>query len=485
MVLNDMDERRQRWRFVAIATLIVILALSVRAVYVFSAKVEYPIRGDVNQYVLYAWNLTHRGIFSSALPDAPDPAPDSYRGPGYPLLLALTMRLAGHSELPLRPGPGGLLVLGYDTDTWMRFALAAQALLGTFTALLTILLARFWLSRRWALAAGLIVALWPHLVTFSGVLLSETLFGFTIALSLWLLLTAERKQCALTIALAGASFGAAYCVNPVIGLYPLIVAALLALRGSRRLGVILLLTFMVLPIGWALRNAGLNGSESMTERAAQTFVIGSWPQFYEAYNSRFDNEISSQIMALESEEQTTFANSPMRGLAMIGERMLTDPSYYASWYLLKKPYLFWDWSIRIGWRDIYFLPTERSPYVWIPVLSALKKAYEWSNPLIFIFATVATLGIVFANIFRIRGAPFAQFSLAVLLLYVTALHVLLQAEPRYSIPYRPEEVLLALTALGWLLSKVAVAQFWRKPQAYPPHPDLPSTKPFSGIARNP
>ncbi len=117
----------------------------------------------------------------------------------------------------------------------------------------------------------------------------------------------------------------------------------------------------------------------MIGRAAETFVIGSWPQFYEAYNSRFDNEISSQIMALENEEQTAFVNNPMSGLTMIGERMMTDPAYYASWYLLRKPYLFWDWRIRIGWRDIYFLPTDRSPYVRIPVLSAIKQAYEWSN----------------------------------------------------------------------------------------------------------
>ena len=47
MVLNDMDERRQRWRFVAIATLIVILALSVRAVYVFSGRGRQPFRRKV------------------------------------------------------------------------------------------------------------------------------------------------------------------------------------------------------------------------------------------------------------------------------------------------------------------------------------------------------------------------------------------------------------------------------------------------------
>jgi hypothetical protein len=41
-----------------------------------------------------------------------------------------------------------------------------------------------------------------------------------------------------------------------------------------------------------------------------------------------------------------------------------------------------------------------------------------------------------------------------LVLYLTAVHVVLQAEPRYSIAYRPEEVLLAVTALAWLAARV-------------------------------
>jgi hypothetical protein len=35
-------------------------------------------------------------------------------------------------------------------------------------------------------------------------------------------------------------------------------------------------------------------------------------------------------------------------------------------------------------------------------------------------------------------------------LYLTAVHVALQAEPRYSVPYRPEEIMLAVAALAWI-----------------------------------
>jgi hypothetical protein len=45
--------------------------------------------------------------------------------------------------------------------------------------------------------------------------------------------------------------------------------------------------------------------------------------------------------------------------------------------------------------------------------------------------------------------------IATLLLYLTAIHTVLQAEPRYSVPYRPEELLMAVTAVAWLLNRIA------------------------------
>src|SRR5882724_1265671 len=362
------NDRRQRRQFAVVAALIVFLALAIRVVYVVGAKVDYPIRGDSNQYVLYAWNLVHRGAFSTAMPDAPVAIPDSYRGPGYPAMLALTMVLAGHSELPLRSGPEGRSVLGYPSDTWMRYALAMQVVLSTLTVLLTILLARLWLARGPALAVGLLVAIWPHLTSFSGILLSETLFAFAVALSMWLLCTAERRSNTVVMTAAGLSFGFAYLVNPIIFVFPLLVGATLWIASRLRLGTVFLLAFLVAPCAWGLRNASVQGATRASDRAMETFVIGAWPQFYAAYNSRFDNEISAQIMAAEGEELQTLLRDHSQGLAIMRERMALDPGYYASWYLLAKPYLLWDWAIRIGSGDIYFLETVNSPLERYPIL---------------------------------------------------------------------------------------------------------------------
>lgn len=442
-------ERRKRREFGAAAALVVLLALLLRALYAWTAQVDLPIRGDVNQYVLYAWNLVHRGTFSSSMPDAALVA-DSYRGPGYPLLLALAMKLAGHSDLPLRALPGGFAVLGYADDTWMRYALASQVLLGTATVALSVLLARLWLSRPLALCAGLLVALWPHLIVFSGVLLSETLFGFTLVAALYAACRAASTRRALPAALAGALFALAYLVNPVVGLFAPMLALGWALRGRRREAMLLLGVFALAPAAWALRNANVENAGSAVERAAQNFVQGSIPQYLVAYNSRAENAVSAQIVELATEETRLLLADPAAGLAGIAQRMREDPGFYAAWYLWQKPYLLWDWSIRIGWGDIYFLETRHSPFERIAVLALSKQALQWSNPWLFVLAAAAAIWYGARSLRRSLQVPPAPALLALFFLYVTFLHDILQAEPRYSIPYRPVQIVLALAALAGL-----------------------------------
>lgn len=469
LAAEEMDERRARRRFVAVAGLIVLFALSLRGLYVEMAQVQFPIRGDVNQYVLYAWNLAHRGTFSTSLPSAPQAIPDSYRGPGYPAMLALTMKLAGHSDLPLRPGPQGTAALGYRTDTWMRLALGIQILLGTATAGLAIVVSRFWLSRNWALIAGAIVAGWPHLVTFTGVLLSETLFGFLLLFSFWALCKAHWQGANRAMAAAGLAWGATYLVNPVVALFPLLIAAVLTHRRGWRPALIFLLCFAIAPVGWELRNAAYVHDSGALRRVQENFVQGTWPSYHFAYNHRFDYPGARNVLDDIHTETVLLEQDPVNGAHAILQRMGKEPGTYLEWYLVDKPFLLWDWALRIGWGDIYFLPTQHSPYTRIPVLVTMKSAYELANPYFFGLATIAALGILFGALRLGHRTDFAPLALCMLVVYLTLVHDALQAEPRYSVPYRPEQVLLALTALagicGWL-----IAHMRQPPQANAPAP---------------
>jgi 4-amino-4-deoxy-L-arabinose transferase-like glycosyltransferase len=453
MSIAPADERkigRQKSRFVFLCSLLVLLGFALRVFYAFDAKPENPILGDINEYVLYAWNLHQTGTFSSTLPNNELIVADSYRGPGYPLMLAGAMSLAGNAKLYLRDAGGDRSSLVADPSTWVSYSYLTQALLGALSVLLTIAIARKWLGTAASLSAGLIVALWPHSIVFSATLLSETLFGFLLLLSLWLLSNGQQNRNPTSAAVAGLAFGVSYLVNPILALFPLFAAMILIRQKSLRLGTVFLVAYLVIPLAWIIRNATIESPHGAGARVAQNFVQGSWPQFLTALNSRFSNEISAQIVEAEVEEERAFIADPRIGIDSVLERMSLDPGYYASWYLLKKPFLLWDWKLGVGWGDIYFLATPNSPFERIPILKATKQLFAGINPALFALAALTAVGIAIKSLTRRSKIAFPLAATAWMALYLTAVHTVLQAEPRYSIPYRPMEILLAVTAITWL-----------------------------------
>lgn len=461
--VNESSASPRNSRFILLCSLVVLLGFALRVFYAFDAKPVDPIRGDINEYVLYAWNLKQSKTFSSTLPNQGPILADNYRGPGYPLLLAGAMSLAGNAQLYLRPADAGRMVLVADPSTWMMYVFFAQALLGALSILLTIALARRWLSYPASVFAGLITALWPHSIVFSATLLSETLFGFLLMLAIWLLSKCEESDRKLMMAaLAGLAFAAGYLVNPIIALFPILTAAALMLNRKAHIATVLLIVYLFVPLAWMARNASLESPHGVGARIAQNFVQGSWPQFLTALNSRFANDISAQIVQAEAEEERAFVADPVTGMSSVMERMSVDPGYYASWYLLKKPFLLWDWNLAVGWGDIYFLVTPNSPFKRVLLLKATKQVFEAMNPILFGLAAIAAFSAAFGSLRRRSTITFALAITAWMALYLTAVHTVLQAEPRYSIPYRPLEVLLAITAVSWTYG---LFQSWRSRRA--------------------
>lgn len=427
------------WWLLALA-LIWLLALALRGYYLTTAMVFQPIRGDAVQYHAYAWNLLHHGVFSMAAPGSAHVLGDSFRDPGYPVFLALGMRLFG------------------DFDAWYPAVLLAQGMLGALTVVLLMIAARGWLSDRWLIGAGVLMAVWPHSITITSFLLTETLFGFLCALALCLLSRGLRRRSHGWLAGAGVVFGAAALTNAILLPFaPLLGLLLLARRKlTLRMTATFVIAALLLPLAWNLRNTQLPAGQSSSGRAMMNLVQGSWPDYHLAYIQAVMGKPQGQqtMQAIQHEVDVAVA-APAKGIGLVSRRMVSAPLHYLAWYL-SKPALLWDWDIRMGQGDVYVYPTANSPFNDNPWMRALESLCHSLNPLLMVLALLGCLP-PFIRPRRMRATQGADLAIAALAIFVTATYSVFQSEPRYSIPFRGIEILLAACAIQaiakWLSDK--------------------------------
>jgi hypothetical protein len=439
----------KHWHWLLAVSAVTVLALALRWYYVSTAVVLNPVRGDATQYFAYAWNLIHHGIFAKTAPGAAVLIPDSYRDPGYPAFLALWMKALGTG------------------NAWYAAVLLCQALLGALTVTVATQLGRHWLPMRWAIAAGLLMAIWPHSITITGYLLTETLFGFLCALGL-LLIARGCVHGNTGWALAGGFvLGAAALTNAVLLPFGVLLAGFLAWRklASRKVCVALAIGALLLPGAWTVRNLHIPppaaGSTSK-DRALQNFVQGAWPGFHTAYRDSIFGDAATRSGARVTlhavkEEIATFQASFTEGGHAVLRRFSQAPLHYVGWYLFGKPHELWDWAIVIGQGDIYVYPTRNSPFQTSPPWIALAAVCRAMNMMIMLLALASLLVVWRRNVGMLDTSTnrAALISVICLLAFATAVYATLQAEPRYSVPFRPFEMLLAVTTLYGL------ARWWR------------------------
>jgi hypothetical protein len=437
------------WTWPAIVVLVTLLALALRWYYVSTAMVIAPIRGDAIQYYSYAWNLVHHGIYAGNLPDSATVVPSNFRDPGYPLFLALWMKLFSNPAL------------------WYTVVLLSQCVLGALTVPLIMELGRHWLNRGWVAGAGILLAIWPHNIVITSNLLTETLFGFLCVLAMLICARACKRQNTALAGVAGLCFGAAALTNAVLLPFGVLLALYLGWRRlvPRRIWATLCLGALVLPGAWAVRNMQITTpaeGQTSTDRALMNLVQGSWPTYHTAWQEKIHhNPKGLPTLNAIGAEYTLLRSSPRAGIDTIAHRLRADPWHYVAWYALEKPWLLWDWRIRIGRGDIYVFPTLNSPFDTQPAMRALVSVCHTINPLL---AALALLCLLVTVVRRWRGhstqsngQPALEATLG-LLVFVTLVYSVLQSEPRYSIPFRSFEMLLAMTACSWIVSQITTTR---------------------------
>jgi hypothetical protein len=432
---------------------VTLVALFLRLNFILNAVVDHPVRGDATQYVAAAWNLIHHHIFSIAPPGTSSVTGDSYRDPGFPLLLA------------------GWLWLFGDTGPWYAATLITQALLGALTIPLLLSALRPWPSDRWLIAAGSLMAIWPHSITTCCYLLTETLFAFLCTLSLWLLSRATNKRHYGWFIASGLCFGAAGLTNAILGPFALLLAIGMWVlqRLDKKFALAFALAGMLLPLAWQLRNHQLqHATQSSGDRALVNLVQGSWPEYHSSWRAyAFGDPAGKQVQQKIDGEYALLLDHPSLGVKAISHRLAQAPGHYLWWYLSKPAHL-WGWGIQIGQGDIYIYPTQHSPFDYNPILRLLTAMCYAFNPILAVLAAWSCL----SALVKFRDQSGVVVAMALLGLYATLIYTVFQAEPRYAIPFRGIEVALAAACLCQMTQ-------WVRRKMRPPHladQEVPVTK---------
>jgi 4-amino-4-deoxy-L-arabinose transferase-like glycosyltransferase len=415
-----------RWRLLlrAAPALVFVLALAVRLVFIW----YYHSPQDFVFSDMWVYDHRAHNLLSGELS-----AWDTFTPVGYPAALALVYKLGGS---PLTVG-------------------VLQAVLGAFTALLTMRLARRVFEREaLAIAVGLVCALHVPAIFYAGFLLTETLFAFLVVAGTWALVESIHHKSRLGFLACGLVLGLGAAVRPNLLIFlpcvPVIIW--LGFRRWRETGVsfLLLAAAFFLPVGVAAaHNARLVGTPTLGTNGGLNFYLNfASVRGVRFRDSRGEHGITP-IPNLFHYPKDEWVKVPFyadrhyfgRGLALLKEdprrlrvagRNLVESSGVG-----KQGY--WPGDAREGWqrlhRRVFFFAAILPSLLGLGLLVRRRRYAESKNlPLVIAAVLLAS-------------------SLVTLLLFL--------GDPRMRVPFDPLLILLAGAAYVWLaagLRRVVLAR---------------------------
>lgn len=415
---------------------ILVCGCYLRNVSVSETKITRPLRADAKDYFMYAYNMRHKHTYSREVVDLDNirspVVPDAVRSPGYPLFLMLFVDGLPHEEM-------------------LNKILISQMIISTLTILIAFLFFQSFLDNYLAAAAALLVALSPHLIVANSYLLTETLFCFLIVVLGWMTSIFISKPSRPLAGIIGGNLGIASLVRPSVQYFPIMIAFLLLFQYGRRKGTRFLLVFLmgfVLTYSpWIIRN--LKTLKVTTNKRLMINFLhhGIYPDFtYDeipksfGFPYRYDprsGEIGKSIGSLLNE---------------IVRRFHSEPRRHLTWYALKKPIVFWNWSLVQG-RDVFVYPVSKSPFFTRATFKGIYRFMHACHRQIVVLALlgslVAWLPSAIVNLPE-KSVLIARFA-SILLIYYTFIHMIGVPFPRYSVPMRPFLYGMALFPIRFLV----------------------------------
>jgi 4-amino-4-deoxy-L-arabinose transferase-like glycosyltransferase len=360
--------------------------------------------------------------------------PDAFRVPLYPIFIAGVFKFFGHSLLAVR---------------------IAQAVLGVATVALTFAVGTRVATRRGALAAAFLVAVYPALLLYSVYLMSESLFAF-FALSGLALWTVERPRTAFV---SGLAIGAAILTRST-GLAVaggIVLCEAIRLFAGRhdggtailRRGALLLAGIAVVLTPWVQRNYEVYGRVIPTDTSSGfNALLGN----FEGATGRHPG--LPAVEAVAQQYWRTARNDVERsdlGIQAARQFVRDHPWRASSLAARKTAYLYGVEGREHAWGYSFHVQGKRdAATVW-----AWGIAIMASFP---ILATLALIGLFRPGLFYSAAA----IAIAITLLCVTVLHVASFGDSRFHLPWVPLFAVLAarafapITASAWTASRQVV-----------------------------
>ncbi|MEL6109337.1 MAG: glycosyltransferase family 39 protein [Planctomycetota bacterium] len=412
-----------------------VVGFGIRFTYVSDVVLDRPLRADAAKYATYGANLFTKGVFSSDRGESTEP--DSYRSPGYPILLAAMMALAGLSG-------------------WYQATLLLQIAMGAALVPLTYVASRRTLAPWGRWVASALVALSPHLVASTSYILTETTFAFVLMIALWTLFVAVRRDRPILYCLSGAVFGCAYLVNETLLFLPILLILLHAARGFFRSehsfrrkilphAACFLAAFLVICGAWFVRNSTLEipDQKKSVARARASIILGSYPSFFHK------TEEFRYYPQHEDPQYPELRESWSTMTRILWSRIQERPLRYVTWYFVQKPYYLWSWNILQGQGDVYVYPVKSSIYQQNRIAKFTHFFSKVIHPAVLVLAFIAILAsIKSAGAISTDAIEFEVACFMIVVLYFTLIYgFVFQPLPRYSIPLRPELFIAALWGL--------------------------------------
>lgn len=352
-----------------------IFALAITIGVIFSILTpEFPLNRDtIHHYHPIAKSLAEGTGF------AENGQPTARVAPGYPFFISLIYRARGNFET-------------------VRFA---QIFILGGTAVLAYLIARKLVPKKFAILAALNVAVWPYLLLYTQLILTEVLFTFSLVAATYSLAKFHAKPTKKIALLSGLLLGLAALVRPVAMFLPLWIIVM----GWKK-WLIVLAVFILVLAPWTIRNY-------MQFNTFITVAGGIEDSIKRAYE-RLDYTKGSKV--LKPGEATILDNVKAR---------------------LKNIYLFWN------------------PGAGGTNAELLLKQNQLFGVAFLVYKIIFILTVFLAALALFAKREKTIILLGIIIFYFWAVHVMLYPYPRYTLPIMPLVIILAWVAINFLWNRIS------------------------------